>query len=470
MKMLEALVQNGSSTAEWRTVVELLLDKKVTLLLPAAAAGTAEVTVEIVRDHLALVELGEGVRNGGICVLLKSGLVGRLGEDELSFESFLPPDSPALAALLDPLTRKTALGAIVLPPAPLPPASPSDASSDPVRYPSVTPTLSSLLPFPPPSPSPPVDASLSSQAASKTSRRASLLPAAPRNPFAGLFGRPRAASATPATPTLEASAPEAAAEEKSTAAVDVEKAETPPVESQPMEVELQPTPPDSRPLSVHSTRSRSPSPARSTASSTAQPAKEPPASPGGETAKDEKHTHLVSALGISTALKPADMLKALGKTWRTRLADELVLDDHAMPSAVVKIVQRFACLPLPAAGQAKSLTAPSSAFKKASSSAAPATASTATLPSVTGDPEVLAAGYQDFYTMVHEELEVAFRKEMVRALAAEEEGVREEKREEREREIEKRALEGVDVIEGCLARLHYNLCVTSAPSTEDCSD
>lgn len=456
MRMLEALVQDGSSTAEWRAVVDLLLDKKVTLLLPAAAAGITEVTLEIIRDHLALVEIGEGsLRSGGsVCVLLKSGLVGRLGEEELAFESFLPPDSPALAALLDPQTRKATLGAIILPPAPPPPVSPSDAPADPVCYPSVTPTLASLLPFPPPSPAPlaDADANLSPQAASKSSRRASLLPTAPRNPFAGFFGRPRAASANPAT-----TAPDTK-DEKLFAAAETEIAEEP---SQPMDVELQPTPPDSRPLSIQSGRSRSPSPARSIASSvvTPAPAQDVASAPVNEPPREDKHAHLVSALGISTALKPTDMFKALGKAWRARLAEELVLDDHPLPLPVVKIVQRFACLSLPTAGQAKSLTTPPSAFKKASSAAAPTTASTATLPPPTADPELLAAGYQEFYTLIHEELEVAFRKEMVRALAAEEEGVREAKREEREREIEKRALEGVDVIEGCLARLHYNMFV-----------
>lgn len=454
MKMLEALVQDGSTTAEWRAVVELLLDKKVTLLLPAAPAPTAEVTTSVVRDHLALVDLSEGVRDGGVYVLLKSGLVGSVDNDELSFQSYLPPDSAAFAALLDPLTRKAALASVVLPPPPTPPSSPSDSPSDPVAYPSVTPTLSSLLPFPPPSPPPSADSPSSPSASGKSNRRASLLPAAPRNPFAGLFGRPRAVSASPATPAPDTAAAAGTEDKPAAPSEEAEEARAAP-ESISMEVELKPTPPGSRPLSVRSTRSRSPSPARSTTASPALSSKElSVAAPEEEKEKDEKHAHLVSALGISVALKPADLTKALGKAWRARLAEEL--EDHSLPPAVVKSVQRFACLPLPPAGQAKSSSAPPSAFKKSTASAGGPTAATATLPALNGDPEVLAGGYQEFFALVHEELELAYRKEMVRALAAEEEHVREEKREEREREIEQRALSGVDAVEGCLARFHFN--------------
>lgn len=448
MKMLETLVQHGASTPEWRSVVELLLEKKVTLMVPAAPAGSGEVNVGLIRDHLALVDPGDGTKASGVCVLLRSGLVGNLGENDLTFESYLSPDAPSFALLLDPLTRKNALASITFPP--LSPATSSSTglpSETAIPYPSVTPTLAALLPFPPPTPPAPApEATLSP--ASKSNRRASLLPTAPRNPFANLFGRPRAVSASPVTPAPGPESEETTPDGQSVAAATTTDKSTP--SATPMEVELKSTPPGSRPLSVHSNRSRSPSPSRSTNSPSLRP--KTLAADDAEKEKDDKQVLQIAAMVISTALKPAEIYKALGKTWRSRLAE--ALDDHSLPSTVVKGVQRFACLPLPLAAHGKSTTAPPSAFKK--TPPAVPTALTTTLPALTDEPDVLAGAYQDFFSLVHEELEATYRKEMVRTLAAEEEHVREGKRDEREREIEQRALQGVDEVEDCITRYHYN--------------
>ncbi|KAI0299280.1 hypothetical protein BC826DRAFT_996415 [Russula brevipes] len=185
-EILERLVAEHDNNSLWTDIWNALTIGKATLLLPIESGGSADITADFVKDHVALCE---GPSGDDTHIVTLSGLRGTLVDDTLTLRSSLLPGSKPFEDLLAPSTRVFALASL----SPLPPLPPSPL---PQSYPVFTlPSHTDALPLPPHGVTkPPLPPRPGQRAPSQTSTsRIS-------SSFASLFGK------SPA-PTMPASTP-----------------------------------------------------------------------------------------------------------------------------------------------------------------------------------------------------------------------------------------------------------------------
>ncbi|KAI0063996.1 hypothetical protein BV25DRAFT_1823488 [Artomyces pyxidatus] len=183
-EILEKLVSEHDHNAEWGEVWNTLVGGKATLLLPLEQGPHSDITVEFVKDHIALCD---AVSQDPVPIVTLSGLRGTLVGEILTLRSSVQPGTQFFEALVNPSTRATALAG--LPPLPLISSSPLSQTYPTFHLPAHT----DALPLPPhdvqkpPLPPRPNQRQASGQVASSRLSTS----------FASLFGK----ASTPSTPT-----------------------------------------------------------------------------------------------------------------------------------------------------------------------------------------------------------------------------------------------------------------------------